>query len=202
MPLDSGSLTFTIPSYLLSDGTYSTATGKTQSYLTDLEYPSGFTAYPTGATATSFTFMAIGSSRLAELKKYGSTGHTQTLTSGTISGVTYTGYTIDGLSYKDMANGYTQITGNTANYFTTLPVGYKVGDSPTYATEYVMNKVLTRNEHFLGFVEQPEKQSPNDSAFIDLLKTLSIFMTGTLSGLVASNGLKAKPTDASTTSQP
>jgi hypothetical protein len=159
MPLDSGSLTFTIPSYLLSDGTYSTATGKTQSYLTDLEYPSGFTAYPTGATATSFTFMAIGSSRLAELKKYGSTGHTQTLTSGTISGVTYTGYTIDGLSYKDMANGYTQITGNTANYFTTLPVGYKVGDSPTYATEYVMNKVLTRNEHFLGFVEQPRVYS-------------------------------------------
>jgi hypothetical protein len=159
MPLDSGSLTFTIPSYLLSDGTYSTATGKTQSYLTDLEYPSGFTAYPTGATATSFTFMAIGSSRLSELKKYGSTGHTQTLTSGTISGVTYTGYTIDGLSYKDMANGYTQITGNTANYFTTLPVGYKVGDSPTYATEYVMNKVLTRNEHFLGFVEQPRVYS-------------------------------------------
>ena len=159
MPLDSGSLTFTIPSYLLSDGTYSTATGKTQSYLTDLEYPSGFTAYPTGATATSFTFMARGSSRLAELKKYGSTGHTQTLTSGTISGVTYTGYTIDGLSYKDMANGYTQITGNTANYFTTLPVGYKVGDSPTYATEYVMNKVLTRNEHFLGFVEQPRVYS-------------------------------------------
>ena len=159
MPLDSGSLTFTIPSYLLSDGTYSTATGKTQSYLTDLEYPSGFTAYPTGATATSFIFMAIGSSRLAELKKYGSTGYTQTLTSGTISGVTYTGYTIDGLSYKDMSNGYTQITGNTANYFTTLPVGYKVGDSPTYATEYVMNKVLTRNEHFLGFVEQPRVYS-------------------------------------------
>jgi hypothetical protein len=103
--------------------------------------------------------MAIGSSRLAELKKYGSTGHTQTLTGGTISGVTYTGYTIDGLSYKDMANGYTQINGNTANYFTTLPVGYKVGDSPTYATEYVMNKVLTRNEHFLGFVEQPRVYS-------------------------------------------
>ena len=56
--------------------------------------------------------------------------------------------------------------------------------------------------YFLGFVEQPEKQSPNDSAFIDLLKTLSIFMTGTLSGLVASNGLKAKSTDANTASQP
>jgi O-antigen/teichoic acid export membrane protein len=49
--------------------------------------------------------------------------------------------------------------------------------------------------YFLGFVEQPEKQSPNDAAFIDLLKTLSIFMTGTLSGLVAANGLKRKPTE-------
>ena len=56
--------------------------------------------------------------------------------------------------------------------------------------------------YFLGFVTQPEKQSPNDAAFIDLLKTLSIFMTGTLSGLVAANGLKGKPADGSTTSQP
>jgi len=47
----------------------------------------------------------------------------------------------------------------------------------------------------LLFVNQPEKQSPNDAAFIDLLKTLSIFMTGTLSGLVAANGLKRKPTE-------
>jgi len=31
--------------------------------------------------------------------------------------------------------------------------------------------------YFLGFVDQPEKQSPNDASFIDLLKTLSIFMT-------------------------
>ena len=162
MPLDSGSLTFTIPSYLLSDGTYSTATGKTQSYLTDLEYPSGFTAYPTGATATSFTFMAIGSSRVSEKKLYGSTGYSGiTISTKTISGVTmnYTGYTIDSLYFEDYDTGYTQITGNTANYFTTLPVGYKVGDSPTYATEYVMNKVLTRNEHFLGFVEQPRVYS-------------------------------------------
>ncbi|MDB9849519.1 hypothetical protein OAC42_02590, partial [Flavobacteriaceae bacterium] len=56
--------------------------------------------------------------------------------------------------------------------------------------------------YFLGFVDQPEKQSPNDASFIDLLKTLSIFMTGTLSGLVAANGLKRKPDDVSTTSQP
>jgi hypothetical protein len=45
----------------------------------------------------------------------------------------------------------------------------------------------------LMFETQPiGQQSPNDSAFIDLLSTLTVFMTGTLSGLVASNGLKSK----------
>ena len=56
--------------------------------------------------------------------------------------------------------------------------------------------------YFLGFVTQPVEQSPNDAAFIDLLKTLSIFMTGTLSGLVAANGLKSKPADPTTTPAP
>ena len=54
----------------------------------------------------------------------------------------------------------------------------------------------------LLFVSQPLEQSPNDAAFIDLLKTLSIFMTGTLSGLVAANGLKKNSSDGSNTSQP
>lgn len=47
----------------------------------------------------------------------------------------------------------------------------------------------------LLFVSQPLEQSPNDAAFIDLLSTLLVFMTGTLSGLVASNGIKNKKTD-------
>jgi len=57
----------------------------------------------------------------------------------------------------------------------------------------------------LLFVSQPVEQAPNDAAFIDLLKTLSIFMTGTLSGLVAANGLKRKPiepTNGNNSSQP
>ena len=54
----------------------------------------------------------------------------------------------------------------------------------------------------LLFVTQPLEQSPNDAQFIDLLSTLTVFMTGTLSGLVAANGLKRKPSDASTTSTP
>ena len=46
----------------------------------------------------------------------------------------------------------------------------------------------------LLFVSQPLEQSPNDAAFIDLMSTIVVFLTGTLSGLVASNGLKSKST--------
>jgi hypothetical protein len=49
------------------------------------------------------------------------------------------------------------------------------------------------------FVDQPTEQAPTDAQLIDLLSTLLVFLTGTLSGLVASNGLKSKPgTDAAT----
>jgi len=47
----------------------------------------------------------------------------------------------------------------------------------------------------LLFVTQPIEQSPNDREFISLLSTLTVFMTGTLSGLVAANGLKRKPAE-------
>lgn len=42
----------------------------------------------------------------------------------------------------------------------------------------------------LLFVSQPLEQSPNDKEFISLMATIVVFLTGTLSGLVASNGLK------------
>ena len=52
----------------------------------------------------------------------------------------------------------------------------------------------------LIFVTQPvSAQAPNDAAFIDLLKTLAIFLTGSLGGVLASNGLKdKKPLDTPT----
>ena len=43
------------------------------------------------------------------------------------------------------------------------------------------------------FVDQPTEQASTDAQLIDLLSTLLVFLTGTLSGLVASNGLKSKP---------
>jgi hypothetical protein len=56
----------------------------------------------------------------------------------------------------------------------------------------------------LIFVTQPiGNQAPNDAAFIDLLKTLAIFLTGSLGGVLAGNGLKskAKPADTPTNTQ-
>jgi hypothetical protein len=45
----------------------------------------------------------------------------------------------------------------------------------------------------LIFVTQPVAvQAPNDKAFIDLLTTLTVFLTGSLGGVLASNGLKSK----------
>jgi hypothetical protein len=46
----------------------------------------------------------------------------------------------------------------------------------------------------LIFVTQPvSAQAPNDRAFIELLTTLTVFLTGSLGGVLASNGLKSKP---------
>jgi high-affinity K+ transport system ATPase subunit B len=56
----------------------------------------------------------------------------------------------------------------------------------------------------LIFVTQPiGAQAPNDEAFIDLLKTLAIFLTGSLGGVLAGNGLisKPKPIDTPTNTQ-
>ena len=46
----------------------------------------------------------------------------------------------------------------------------------------------------LIFVTQPlGEQAPNDRAFIELLGTLTVFLTGSLGAVLASNGLKDKP---------
>jgi hypothetical protein len=113
---------------------YENATGQTQEYLTDLDYTNNV-----GFTPTGFTYMSIGKSRISEKKLYG-----QNKYSGVTAGVddigNYSAYTIDNLYYKDYNDGYTMITGTTS----------------AYTREDAINKVITRNEHFLGFVEQPK----------------------------------------------
>lgn len=119
---------FTIP--------YTTGTTGSQNYINNLDYTNN-----TGNT--SFTYVSFGKSRLNELKKYGGTGYTQVLTSGSVTGSTgvvkYTGYTLDTLSYRDYSDGYTMITGHTSGF----------------TKEEVVNYVITRNEHFIGFVDDP-----------------------------------------------
>ncbi len=55
----------------------------------------------------------------------------------------------------------------------------------------------------LMFVTQPlNSQAPNDAAFIDLLKTLTVFLTGSLGGLVMSNGMKGKKKETEESGSP
>jgi hypothetical protein len=55
----------------------------------------------------------------------------------------------------------------------------------------------------LVFVTQPiTRQSPNDAAFIDLVSTLCVFMTGSLAGVLSANGLKSKPKEKQNEPQP
>ena len=119
-------------------------TGWTQDYLNDYEYNP-----PTGVTSnyTGFTYWAIGSSRINEKKLYGNAGYSG-VTLHNYSGGTYSAYTFTttfntgttSLYYADFPDGYTMITGNTTGF----------------TKEEVINYTLTRNEHFLGFVEQPQ----------------------------------------------
>lgn len=112
-----------------------------QNYINNLDYTTSGTTYP--PSYTGFTYAAIGGSRLDEKKLYGST---------TYSGTTieydsnleqyYTGYTINGFYYRDYPDGYTMITGSTKGT-TDIP------------KEEVPNYCITRNEHFLGFVDEP-----------------------------------------------
>jgi hypothetical protein len=89
---------------------------------------------PTGNA--TIKFMGIGSSRIEELRKYGQT---------TFNGVSIdevkgcSGYTLDNLYYCDFSDGYTMITGSTSSF----------------TKEEVVNRMTTRNEHFLGFIDEP-----------------------------------------------
>jgi hypothetical protein len=107
-------------------------TGQTIDYLNDYDYVQGYTGN------TTISFAAIGKSRISELKLYGSNTYSG-VTTGTSNGVGYSAYTIDGLFYTDYSDGYTIITGQTSGY----------------TKEEVFSSVITRNEHFLGFIDEP-----------------------------------------------
>lgn len=109
---------------------------------------SGFTATPTGTTKT---FVALGKSRIIEKKLYGTNNYSGTTVSSDTIG-TYTGYTIEDLQYRDYSNGMTYIIGVLPSHFVKSISGYTSANITQFSTEYITNKMLTRNEHFLGFV--------------------------------------------------
>jgi hypothetical protein len=136
---------FTIP--------YTQITGSLD-YINESKF-SGFTG------SAILKYMAIGGSKIGELRKYGQTTlSTSSYVTGTFSGSLYTGYTLEtgsiisgslditkipssSLWYMDFADGYTMITGRTSNF----------------TKEEVVNNVITRNEHFIGFIDDPSVYS-------------------------------------------
>jgi hypothetical protein len=112
-------------------------------------------------TPSSLTFVAAGKSRIIEKKLYG--GNTYSgVTSTSLPGTTLTcsKYTVDGLDYYDCSDGVTYITGKVPNHIINGTTGFTSYNSSTdFAVEYVTNKMLTRNEHFLGFVSEPQVYS-------------------------------------------
>jgi len=115
---------FTIP--------YTDITGQTQDYINNLDYTNhtGF---------TTFSFAALGRSRISEKKLYGSNTYNGVTGGTTVDGIIYSSYTIDYLTYTDYADGITSITGKTNDF----------------QKEELFNQMLTRNEHFIGFIDDP-----------------------------------------------
>ena len=116
----------TFTGYTITGGTFS------QEYLNDLDLYTGATS------GTTFTYVAIGGSKIDQKILYGQTTPIG-ITTGTTEGLNWSGYTIDDFYYRDYSDGYTMITGST--------VGFPKEEIPILC--------LTRNEHFIGFVDEP-----------------------------------------------
>jgi hypothetical protein len=120
-------------------------------------------------------FAAMGASRISEKKLYGSDNY-EGVTIGTIDNVRFSGYTIDNLYYQDFEDGLTYITGVTTDF----------------EKEAVFDNMLSRNEHFIGFIDEPTifsdifvdrgKQSVMEKTFrlgeIDNMGELSVYGNG------------------------
>jgi len=127
-PTDLGTLTFTVP--------YSNPpiTDVTQDYLQD------YTTLTGNTNNANISFLAVGKSRIEEFRLYGSNVIYSGITTGHTDAGDYTGYTIDGLFYMDYADGYTHITGVTSGY----------------THEELYNGMITRDEHLIGFLDEPQ----------------------------------------------
>ena len=103
-------------------------------------FRSDYTTLTGDTDESSISFLALGKSRIDEFKKYGRSFIYSGLTTGHTDAGDYTGYTIDNLFYMDYADGYTHITGLTSNY----------------PNEELYQGMITRNEHLIGFLDEPQ----------------------------------------------
>jgi len=167
-----GTYTYTgtnLPYYNTEPIEYYLQSGRTQDYLNDLEYnpPTGYTNNVYNnvfGNYTGFTYLGIGGSRLEEKRRYGATTYfdttidTTTFEDGSI--LSYTGYSftytytgltsnvnddvVTTLTYRDYEDGTTLITGNTTGF-----------TKEEIRADEIIRDMITRNEHFLGFVDDP-----------------------------------------------
>ncbi len=135
-PTDLAAFTYsgsTLPYFNTSDDYLQS--GRTQNYGNIYDYSANTF---TGTT----TFLALGQSRKIEKKLYGGNTYSGvTGTTVTIEGSVFNcdKYIIDDLTYLDLSDGTTYITGNTS----------------TFTSETQFTKKLTRNDHYLGFISEP-----------------------------------------------
>lgn len=105
---------------------YTEISGITQDYLFKNEVPN----------ETIVSYMVMCKSRINENKLYGQ---------NTYSGITLynnniSGYTFDGILYKDYPDGLSIMEVNTSGF----------------TREEILNRAITRNEHFIGFIDTPQ----------------------------------------------
>jgi hypothetical protein len=101
-----------------------------QNYLNDLDNKD--------INYTGVTYMVVTQSRINEKKLYGNNKY-KDITLYNDNDIIYTGYTIDNIEYRDYIDGFTIMVVKT-NEFT---------------REEILEKALTRNEMFLGFIDEP-----------------------------------------------
>lgn len=131
---DLGELTFSVP---YTDSVIE----QTQDYIENYSELTGLTPNAT------INFRGIGKSRIDEIKLYGKNAG--------YSGLTivdqYSGYTIDNLFYVDYPIEVDGIT-----YIETIISGSTTGSTlEEFYSDEVYNGMVTRNEYFLGFIEEP-----------------------------------------------
>lgn len=134
----------------------------------DLEFQTGSNPVYPYTGNTTFNYIGIGTSRINEFEKYGggynfsNTQHCKLVGSNTQTGSLVTGHTETGsIAYTGYCFTYTGTNTNATIYYRDRADGFTeiAGNTSGYTKEEVFHQSITRNEHFLGFVDEPRVYS-------------------------------------------